>query len=138
MHHLFMDPEHGSGFKFVQAMLTFMVVLPTLLTVYTITASLEIAGRLRGGKGLFGWIRALPWDEPMVLAVALSLVLLGPGGFGGPFGISMGQGTLPLQEPIAWGTAKRLHADHPFFQGLGILSVSDVRARSSSHQFSPT
>jgi cytochrome c oxidase subunit 1 len=83
LHPLFMDPEHGSGFEFVQSMLTFMVVLPTLLTVYTITASLEIAGRLRGGKGLLGWIRTLPWDEPMVLAVGLSLLLLAPGGFGG-------------------------------------------------------
>jgi cytochrome c oxidase subunit 1 len=83
MHHLLMDPEHGSGFKFVQSVLTFIVALPTLLTVFTITASLEIAGRARGGKGLFGWVRALPWDEPIVLAVGLSLLLLGPGGFGG-------------------------------------------------------
>ncbi|HXZ13491.1 MAG TPA: cbb3-type cytochrome c oxidase subunit I [Candidatus Sulfotelmatobacter sp.] len=83
MHHLFMDPEHGSGFKFLQAVLTFMVALPTLLTVFTITASLEIAGRARGGKGLLGWIRALPWDEPMVLGTGLSLLILAPGGFGG-------------------------------------------------------
>jgi cytochrome c oxidase subunit 1 len=83
MHHLLMDPEHGSGFKFVQSFLTFLVALPTLLTVFSITASLEIAGRLRGGRGIFGWIRALPWQEPMVLAVALALVMLGLGGFGG-------------------------------------------------------
>ena len=31
MHHLLMDPEHGSGFKFLQSSLTFLVVLPTLL-----------------------------------------------------------------------------------------------------------
>lgn len=48
-----------------------------------ITASLEIAGRARGGKGLLGWIRALPWGEPMVLGVGLSLLQLAPGGFGG-------------------------------------------------------
>jgi cytochrome c oxidase subunit I len=88
LHHLFMDPEHGSGFKFLQALLTFVVVLPTLLTVFTITESLEVAGRLRGGKGMFGWIRALPWDEPMVLAVGLSLLLLGPGGLGGIINMS--------------------------------------------------
>ena len=28
LHHLFMDPEHGSGFKFLQSALTFLVVLP--------------------------------------------------------------------------------------------------------------
>jgi cytochrome c oxidase subunit 1 len=88
MHHLFADPEHGSGFKFLQSFLTFLVVLPTLLTVFSIAATLEIAGRLRGGRGLFGWIAALPWDEPMVLAVGLSLVMLGLGGFGGLINMS--------------------------------------------------
>ena len=66
MHHLFGDPEHGSGFKFVQSFLTFLVALPTLLTVFSICASLEIAGRVRGGRGLLGWIADLPWDEPMI------------------------------------------------------------------------
>jgi cytochrome c oxidase subunit I len=103
LHHLFMDPEHGSGFKFVQSMLTFMVVLPTLLTVYTITASLEIAGRLRGGKGLLGWIRTLPWDEPMVLAVGLSLLLLAPGGFGGIVNMSFAMNA--MIHNTSWVTA---------------------------------
>jgi cytochrome c oxidase subunit 1 len=88
MHHLFADPEHGVGFKFLQSFLTFFVVLPTLLTVYSLCASLEIAGRHRGGRGLLGWIGALPWDEPMVLATALSLVMLGGGGFGGLINMS--------------------------------------------------
>jgi len=83
MHHLFADPEHAAGFKFVQSFFTFFVSLPTLLTVFSVTASLEIAGRARGGRGLFGWIGALPWGEPMVLAVGLSLLMLGGGGFGG-------------------------------------------------------
>ena len=103
LHHLFMDPEHGAGFKFVQSTLTFMVALPTLLTVFTITASLEIAGRLRGGKGLFGWIRALPWDEPMVLAVGLSLLLLGPGGFGGLINMSFAMNA--MVHNTSWVTA---------------------------------
>ena len=32
MHHLFMDPEHSTGFKFVQMFLTALVTVPTLLT----------------------------------------------------------------------------------------------------------
>ena len=103
LHHLFMDPEHGSGFKFVQSVLTFVVVLPTLLTVFTIGASLEIAGRLRGGKGLLGWIKALPWDEPMVLAVGLSLLLLGPGGFGGIINMSFAMNA--MVHNTSWITA---------------------------------
>src|SRR5262245_36573646 len=83
IHHLFADPEIGLGFKYIQSFLTFLVALPTLLTVFAVCASLEIAGRHRGGKGLLGWIAALPWNEPMVLAVGLSLVMLGFGGAGG-------------------------------------------------------
>jgi cytochrome c oxidase subunit 1 len=51
IHHLFADPQVGAGFKFLHAAMTAMVSVPTLLTVFTIVASVEIAGRLRGGKG---------------------------------------------------------------------------------------
>jgi cytochrome c oxidase subunit 1 len=88
MHHLFQDPQVGSGMKFLHAVFTAMVSVPTLLTVFTITASVEIAGRLRGGAGLLGWIRALPWHNPMMLAVAFSFILLGFGGAGGLINMS--------------------------------------------------
>jgi cytochrome c oxidase subunit I len=103
MHHLFADPEYGSGFKFLQSFLTFLVVLPTLLTVFSICASLEIAGRVRGGRGLLGWIPALPWQEPMVLAVGLSLVMLGLGGFGGI--INMSYAMNMMIHNTSWVTA---------------------------------
>jgi cytochrome c oxidase subunit 1 len=83
MHHLFADPQVGAGFKFVHAVFTAMVSVPTLLTVFTIVASVEIAARLRGGKGALGWVKALPWNEPAMLAVAFSFVMLGLGGAGG-------------------------------------------------------
>jgi cytochrome c oxidase subunit 1 len=103
MHHLFGDPEHGTGFKFLQSFLTFLVALPTLLTVFSISASLEIAGRVRGGRGLLGWIPALPWNEPMVLAVGLSLVMLGLGGFGGL--INMSYAMNAMIHNTSWVTA---------------------------------
>ncbi len=83
VHHLYADPQVGAGFKFVHAVFTALVALPTLLTVFTICASVEIAGRLRGGKGVFGWIAALPWRNPIMLATTFSFVLLGFGGAGG-------------------------------------------------------
>jgi cytochrome c oxidase subunit 1 len=103
MHHLFADPEHATGFKFIQSFLTFLVALPTLLTVFSICASLEIAGRARGGRGLLGWIPALPWGEPMVLAVGLSLVMLGLGGFGGFVNMSYAMNS--MIHNTSWVTA---------------------------------
>ncbi len=94
IHHLFADPEIGVGFKFIQSFLTFLVALPTLLTVFALSASLEIAGRHRGGRGLLGWIAALPWDEPLILAVGLSLVMLGLGGGGGLINMSYDMNTM--------------------------------------------
>jgi cytochrome c oxidase subunit 1 len=82
-HHLYMDPEQGHGWKLLHAVGTFVVTLPTFITGFTVIASLEIAGRLNGGKGLFGWIAALPWNNPMVLAIILGLLMLIFGGFGG-------------------------------------------------------
>jgi cytochrome c oxidase subunit I len=103
LHHIFGDPEIGAGFKFLQSFLTFFVVLPTLLTVFSLCASLEIAGRVRGGRGLLGWISALPWQEPMVLAVALSLVMLGLGGFGGLINMSYAMNN--MIHNTSWVTA---------------------------------
>lgn len=88
IHHLFADPQVGAGFKFVHAAMTAMVSIPTLLTVFTIVASVEIAGRLRGGKGAFGWVKALPWDNPVMLAVTFAFVMLGFGGAGGLINMS--------------------------------------------------
>lgn len=88
IHHLFQDPQVGAGIKFLHAVLTVMVSVPTFLTVFTICASVEIAGRLRGGRGLLGWLAALPWKNPMMLAVALSFIMLGFGGAGGLINMS--------------------------------------------------
>jgi cytochrome c oxidase subunit I len=88
IHHLFADPQVGAGFKFVHAAMTAMVSVPTLLTVFTTVASVEIAGRLRGGTGLFGWVKALPWSNPMMLAVTFSFIMLGFGGAGGIINMS--------------------------------------------------
>ena len=88
IHHLFADPQVGSGFKFVHAVFTVMVSVPTLLTVFTIVASVEIAARLRGGKGLFGWVKALPWSNPAMLAVTFAFIMLGFGGAGGLINMS--------------------------------------------------
>ena len=82
-HHLYMDPFQAAGWKFLHMTGTMLVAVPTLITGFTIIATMEIAGRLRGGTGLFGWIRTLPWGNPMVLATGLAMLMLTFGGFGG-------------------------------------------------------
>src|SRR5260370_25142217 len=115
MHHLMMDPEHGNAWKFIQVLLTAFVAVPTLLTIFTITASLEIAGRLRGGRGVFGWIAALPWDRPAVLATRLAFVMLGFGGFGGL--LHKGYGMNAMVHHTSWGTAHF----HLLFRGSVVI-----------------
>jgi len=83
LHHVFVDPEQAAGWKLMHAFGTFLVALPTLLTGFTIAASIETGGRLRGGRGLFGWVRTLPWGNPVLVGGVLALVMLIPGGFGG-------------------------------------------------------
>jgi cytochrome c oxidase subunit I len=115
IHHLLMDPEHGTGWKFIQVLLTGFVTVPTLLTIFTVTASMEIAGRLRGGRGVFGWIAAVPWDRPPVLAGGLSFVMLGFGGFGGL--INMGYGMNAMIHNTSWVTAHF----HLIFGGSAVI-----------------
>jgi len=103
LHHLFMDPEHSTGFKFLQSFLTSLVTIPTLLTIFTIGASFEIAGRLNGGTGLFGWVRRLPWHRPMVLATGLAFFMLWFGGGGGL--INMSYGMNAMVHNTSWVTA---------------------------------
>ncbi len=103
LHHLMMDPEHSNGFKFIQMFLTALVTVPTLLTIFTITASAEVAARMRGGTGLLGWVRALPWERPMVLATGLAFFMLFFGGGGGL--INMSYGMNAMVHNTSWVTA---------------------------------
>ncbi len=82
-HHQFVDPGVPPVWKYIHAMLTYSVFFPSLLTAFTVVASLEYAGRQRGGKGLFGWLRALPWGDPSVAAQLLAGILFLFGGISG-------------------------------------------------------
>jgi len=55
LHHQYADPGITNIYKAVHAFFTFMVAAPSLITAFTVAASLEYAGRQRGGNRLFGW-----------------------------------------------------------------------------------
>ena len=82
-HHQFTDPGIPSAWKIIHSALTFGVAFPSFLTLFTVVASLEYGARKRGGKGLFGWIKALPWTNPSVNAQLLAGILFLFGGIGG-------------------------------------------------------
>lgn len=64
VHHQFSDPSITKGVKIFQSLLTFGVAIPSFITAFTIAASLEYAGRKRGGKGLLGFFGKLPYLNP--------------------------------------------------------------------------
>ncbi len=85
-HHQYMDPAIGAQWKLLHGIFTFAVALPSLITAFTIAASLEHAGKNNGGKGLFGWMTKLPyfnkenWFFPYLI---LGLFIFIFGGIGG-------------------------------------------------------
>lgn len=83
LHHQFQDPGIPAAWKLFHTFNTMAISFPSLVTAFTVVASLEVAGRLRGGTGLFGWLRALPWGNPVVSAVLFAGLLFMVGGFGG-------------------------------------------------------
>jgi len=82
-HHQFVDPGVPQAWKWIHATLTYAVFFPSMLTAFTVIASLEYAARKRGGTGLIGWVRALPWSDPSVAAQLLAAILFAFGGIGG-------------------------------------------------------
>ncbi len=82
-HHQFADPGIDPFWKLVHTVLTMMVAVPSLITAFTIGASLEITAREKGGRGIVGWITKLNWKDPIVLASTLGAISFIVGGAGG-------------------------------------------------------
>ena len=89
-HHQFMDPGVSAGWKLLHTFLTFAILFPSFITAFTVTASLEVAGRMQGATGLLDWIGKLPWRDPLFSSVALSMFLFAVGGIGGAINASFG------------------------------------------------
>ncbi len=63
VHHQFAEPAIKENVKFFQSILTYGVAIPSLLTAFTIAASLEYGGRKEGEVSLFAWMKRLPWFQ---------------------------------------------------------------------------
>ncbi|RQG94199.1 b(o/a)3-type cytochrome-c oxidase subunit 1 [Natrarchaeobius chitinivorans] len=83
IHHQYLDPGISEGFKFIAMTNTMFLLLPSLLTAFTVVASMEHGARQRGGEGTFNWLRALPWRDPAFTGMALAGIVFAFGGFTG-------------------------------------------------------
>ena len=89
IHHQYMDPGIAEGFKFVAMTNTMFLLLPSLLTAFTVVASMEHGARQRGGTGKLRWLGKLPWRDPVFTGMALSGLLFAAAGFSGMINAGM-------------------------------------------------
>ncbi|RLQ96100.1 b(o/a)3-type cytochrome-c oxidase subunit 1 [Falsibacillus albus] len=82
-HHQMVEPGIGSFWKFLQTVLTFMVIIPSLMTAFSIFAVFETTGRDMGAKSLFGWFKKLPWRDVRFTSIFIAMAFFIPGGAGG-------------------------------------------------------
>ncbi|MGM9967178.1 b(o/a)3-type cytochrome-c oxidase subunit 1 [Rummeliibacillus sp. POC4] len=83
IHHQLTDPGIDSPSKYIQVVLTMMVVIPSMITAFSMFATFEMRGRELGATGLFGWLKKLPWGDARFLAPFVGMVAFVPGGAGG-------------------------------------------------------
>lgn len=82
-HHQYLDPGIAEGFKFIAMTNTMFLLLPSLITAFTVVASMEHGARQRGGTGYVSWLRKLPWDDPAFVGISLAALMFAAGGFSG-------------------------------------------------------
>ncbi len=89
IHHQYLDPGIAEGFKFLAGTNTMFLLLPSLLTAFTVVASIEHGARQRGGDGYLRWLTALPWRNPAFTGMALAGLMFAAAGFSGMVNASM-------------------------------------------------
>ncbi|WNB93187.1 b(o/a)3-type cytochrome-c oxidase subunit 1 [Bacillus sp. NEB1478] len=82
-HHQLLEPGISHNWKFLQVALTFMVIVPSLMTAFSMFACFETAGRKKGAKGVFGWFKVLPWNDVRFFAPMVGMLIFIPAGAGG-------------------------------------------------------
>lgn len=82
-HHQLLDPGIDPAWKFIQVILTFIVVVPSLMTAFSLFATFERNGRSKGATGLFGWFKVLPWNDARFTVPFIGMAAFIPAGAGG-------------------------------------------------------
>src|SRR5690625_844980 len=82
-HHQIVDPGFSEGLKYMHVFMSLSIGFPSLMTAFAMFAIMERAGRKRGGTGLLGWFKKLPWGDSRFLALFFAMVAFIFGGAGG-------------------------------------------------------
>jgi cytochrome c oxidase subunit 1 len=88
-HHQYTDPGIASGYKLVAMTNTMFLLLPSLLTLFTVVASMEHGARQSGATGRLAWLKDLPWERPEFSGLALAGIMFAAGGFSGMINAGM-------------------------------------------------
>jgi cytochrome c oxidase subunit 1 len=89
-HHLLVDPGLSFAWKAVNTSYAmYLAVLGSMMHAFSIPAAIEVAMRAKGyRKGLLGWLRNAPWNEPGFAALVMSMMIFG--WIGGVTGVTIG------------------------------------------------
>ena len=79
LYHIFLEPDLPKVVQVAGSMLSLFVSVPTLTAFLIVVASLEVHARAHGGRGLFGWIRLLPWHHPAMSAMGVAVLSMALG-----------------------------------------------------------
>jgi cytochrome c oxidase subunit 1 len=82
-HHQLLEPGIDPAWKFLQVVLTFLVVIPSFMTAFSLFATFEKHGRQIGAKSLFGWLKKLPWGDARFTVPFIGMLAFIPAGAGG-------------------------------------------------------
>lgn len=80
LYHMFLEPDLAAGVRALGSLLSLFISVPTVTVFLVIVASLEVRARGAGARGLFGWIRLLPWANPAMSSIGFAVVNLALGG----------------------------------------------------------
>lgn len=80
LYHMFLEPDLSPVLRGLGSLLSLFISVPTIAVFLVIVSSLEANARARGARGLFGWLRLLPWQEPAMAAIAMAVANLALGG----------------------------------------------------------
>lgn len=82
-HHQIIDPGISESVKYMHVFMSLAIGFPSLMTAYAMFRVFERTARKKGGKGLVGWYKKMPWGDVRFLAPFIAMAAFIPAGAGG-------------------------------------------------------